>query len=232
MNKKISIILTTYNEVTVIEETLNLIYDTLPGVEVVIVDDNSNDGTMEKINKFQNKNIKIYSRKKRGLASAFLLGLINTSGDVVGWIDSNMGNIIKKFPKMINDLNDYDIVVLSRYVDGGSDQRSALRILSSKMLNYICRLYLGKKIYDYSSGIFVMKRTSLLNVLPIAHGHGEFFIEFIFNAVKSGLKIKEVPYIQPPDVEGLSKTASSLIIFLKLGIKYLIRVFLIRFKKF
>ena len=75
-NNKTSIILSTYNEAPVIENTLKLIFETLKNVEVIVVDDNSTDGTLEIINKFKNYNLKVYSRKERGLASAFLLGLI------------------------------------------------------------------------------------------------------------------------------------------------------------
>ena len=71
-NNKTSIILSTYNEALVIENTLKLIFDTLKDVEVIVVDDNSTDGTLEIINKFKNYNLKVYSRKERGLASAFL----------------------------------------------------------------------------------------------------------------------------------------------------------------
>ena len=50
---------------------------------------------------------------------------------------------------------------------------------------------------DYTSSIFIMKRSSLINVVPIAYGHGEFFIEFLFRALNSGLKIKEIPIVGP-----------------------------------
>ena len=89
MDKKISIILSTYNEAPIIKETIDKIFTTIKNVEVVVVDDNSTDGTLEIINSIENKNLKVYSRKSRGLASAFLLGMINTNGDYVGWTDSN-----------------------------------------------------------------------------------------------------------------------------------------------
>jgi hypothetical protein len=60
--------------------------------------------------------------------------------------------------------------------------------------------------------------------VPIAYGHGEFFIEFIYKALKSNIKIIELPYSHPPDIEGMSKTASSLLNFVKLGIGYFVRV--------
>jgi len=230
IDNSVSIILSTYNEASVIEDTLTKIFKTIEGVEVVLVDDNSTDGTLDKVNKFKNFNIKIFSRKEKGLASAFLLGLINTTGNKIGWIDSNMGDLIKLFPNMIKELNDNDIVLLSRYVENGNDERSKLRVISSRIINFICRLILSNKIKDYTSSIFIMNRNCLNTVLPISYGHGEFFIEFLYNGLKKNLKIKEIPFVQPPDQEGISKTASSFYNFFRLGINYLIRIIIIKIR--
>ena len=230
MDKKISIILSTYNEAAVIEESINEIFNTIKNVEIVVVDDNSTDGTLKILNSIQNKNLKVYSRKSRGLASAFLLGMINTDGDYVGWTDSNMPQLTYHFREMINKLDSYDVILLSRYIEGGGDQRSKMRILSSKIINFICRLFLGSGIKDYTSSIFIMRRNVLIHGVPIAYGHGEFFIEFLYKIKKNGMKIYELPYVQPPDLEG-SKTASSIIRFFTLGLSYLIRILIIRFRK-
>ena len=131
---------------------------------------------------------------------------------------------------MINKLDEYDIVLLSRYVEGGGDQRSKMRILSSKVINFFCRLILGNEIKDYTSGIFLMKRDTLKNGVPIAYGHGEFFIEFLYKIKKNKMKIIELPYVQPPDAGG-SKTASSIFRFFTLGLSYLIRILISRFRK-
>jgi len=230
MDKKISIILSTYNEASIIETTVNKIFSTLDNVEIVLVDDNSIDGTLEILNSIDNKNLKIFSRKSRGLASAFLLGMINTNGDYIGWTDSNMPQLTHHFKEMIKKLEEYDVVLLSRYVVGGGDQRSGMRVLSSKVINFFCRLILDSEIKDYTSSIFLMKKEVLKYGVPIAYGHGEFFIEFLYKIKKNGMKIFELPYIQPPDAEG-SKTASSLIKFFTLGLSYLVRIIITRFRK-
>ena len=226
MDKKISIILSTYNEATVIEKTINEIFKHVENVEIILVDDNSPDGTFEKVKKINNPNLKIFSKKSRGLAAAFLLGLINSSGDVVGWIDSNMDSLVIKLPDMIDKLDNNDIVVLSRYLEGGKDERSRLRILSSQIVNFLCRLILGGKIKDYTSGIFVMKRSVLDEVVPIAYGHGEFFVEFLYKAKKKGFKIFEIPFTHPPDIEGITKTAPNMFRFIYLGLFYIVRIIL------
>ena len=230
MDKRISIILSTYNEASVIKKSINEIFSTINNVEIVVVDDDSNDGTLEIINSIDNKNLKVFSRKSRGLASAFLLGMINTNGDYIGWTDSNMPQLTHHFNEMIKKLDTYDVVLLSRYIEGGGDERTKLRILSSKIINFICRLILDKDIKDYTSSIFLMRKEVLNYGVPIAYGHGEFFIEFLYKIKKNGMKICELPYVQPPDVEG-SKTASSILRFFTLGFGYLIRILITRFRK-
>jgi dolichol-phosphate mannosyltransferase len=223
--KKISIILSTYNEVMAIEKTINEIKKYIPDVEIVVVDDNSKDGTVEILKKLENENIKVFFRKKtKGLASAFLLGLINSSGNIIGWIDSNMTKTVGMFPEMIRNLSDNDIVILSRFIANGADERNVMRKWSSFILNKITKFILRSNINDLSSGIFVMKRKVLLDSLPIASGHGEFMIEFLYKAEIKGNKIKELAYTQPVDEEGNSKSYPNLLKFIILGFFYFIRI--------
>ena len=231
MQPKISIILSTYNEGYIIEETLTSIFTNLDDVEVIIVDDSSADQTYEKISKFNDPRVKLFSREGRGLASAFLLGLINTKGNIVGWFDSNMPELFKKVPQMIAELEKNDLVLLSRYVPGGEDQRSSLRVLSSRIINFICRTVLGDGIKDYTSSVFLMKRDKLSSAVPICYGHGEFFIEFLFKLKKNGTKIVEIPYTHPKDHEGMSKTATNIFRFFKLGFDYMVRILISRIRK-
>ena len=132
MGNNVSIILTTLNEKLSIEFTISELIKYLPGVEIIVVDDNSPDGTLEILKGINYDNLKIFSRKKtKGLASAFLLGLINSSGDIIGWLDSNMGDTAKKFPEMLQNLKEADIVILSRYVAEGKDERNKIRVIAS-----------------------------------------------------------------------------------------------------
>ncbi len=223
--KKVSIILSTYNEELAIEKTINEIQKHIKNVEIIVVDDNSSDKTFDILSKYQSERLKIFSRKKtKGLASAFLLGLINSNGDVIGWVDSNMSSVVKLFPEMINNLENNDVVLLSRFVNGGNDERNIVRKFSSYLLNKITKFVLRSKINDLSSGIFVMKKEVLLDTLPIASGHGEFMIEFLYNAERKGNKIKELAYTQPIDEEGNSKSYPNIFKFSLLGFFYFVRV--------
>ena len=71
-----------------------------------------------------------------------------------------------------------------------------------------------------------MRRNVLSTIVPISYGHGEFFIEFLYQAHKKGLKIIELPYIHLPDIKGHSKTATNVVRFFTLGFFYITRIFL------
>ena len=232
MIEDITIILSTYNEKASIEITIKELIKHINNVEIVVVDDNSPDGTLEILKNIDYPKLKIFSRKKtKGLASAFLLGLINSQGSIIGWVDSNMGSVVKKFPEMISGLENADIVLLSRYVAGGKDDRSTIRVLSSRVINGFAKFILRSKIQDLSSGIFVMKREVLLDVVPIASGHGEFMVEFLHHAEIKGNKIKEIPYTHPIDIEGNSKSFPSITKFFTFGFFYVWRLFQTIFRR-
>ena len=219
MSKKVSIILSTFNEKISIEFTISELIKHLPDVEIIVVDDNY-------------ENLKIFSRKKaKGLASAFLLGLINTRGDIIGWVDSNMGQVVEKFPEMLQNLSETDIVILSRYIPGGVDKRNKFRVVVSFLLNKLTKFILRSKINDLSSGIFLMKRKVLNDVVPVAKGHGEFMVEFLYKAEKKGNKILEIPYLHPVDLEGNSKSFPNIGKFMQFGFFYFVRIIQLLIKK-
>ena len=229
MSEITSIILCTFNEVGFIEDSIIKIKKNIKNLELVIVDDNSTDGTKEIIQKnADNNKIKFILRtNKKGLASAFVNGVNETTGTKIGWIDTNMSYLIEYFPRMSQMLDENnDIILLSRYIEGGNDKRPILRSFASKILNIFCKIIFRSKINDFTSGIFLMKRKVLDKVSFIGYGHGDFFIEFLYNAEKNGFRIVETPYIQEKDIDPIkSKSAPNLIKFFYLGFKYIIRVF-------
>ena len=230
MNKKISIILCTYNEVNYIEQTIRLIYKTLENVEIVIVDDNSNDGTLEKLDKLKSIfNFKLIIRKnERGLASAHKRGFNESIGEYVGTIDVNSRDQILYFKDLVAKLNaGYDIAVLSRYILGGEDQRIFIRSFSSKAINTIARFFLRIPFNDFTSCIFLMKRKLLDYSEIIKTGYAEWFIEFIYIIYKKQHRLIEIPYIQKMDEKlSVSKSYPNILTFFYLGIIYFYRIIL------
>ena len=228
MNNSISIILCTYNEVNYIEKTLSLIRKLLRNAEIIIIDDNSKDGTIEKLKGLKSFfNFKLFIRKEeKGLASAVKKGFNEAAGTYVGFIDVNSGDQILYFNELITKLDEgYDISVLSRYVPSGGDQRIFLRSLTSKIINFLCKILLRIPFNDFTSGIFLMKKKILNEISINSKGHGEYFIEFIYRVYKKKYKIIEVPYIQKED-ENLSKSKSNpnIIYFFYHGLIYFFRI--------
>ena len=229
MSSKNSIILCTYNEGKYIENTISELEKNISNLELVIVDDHSTDGTIEIIKKLNqnNKYKTVFRKKSRSLASAFARGVIETTGENIGWVDTNMSELASKFTEMNKYLQmDNDIVLLSRYVEGGGDNRVFLRSLCSKYFNILCKFILRTPVKDFTSSIFLMKRKVLNEVTFIGYGHGDFFFEFLYNAHQKGFKIKEIPYVQKRDesIED-SKSAPNLFKFFYLGILYVLRIF-------
>ena len=229
MSFKVSIILCTYNESKYIENTVKNLNNNISELEWVIVDDNSSDGTIDIINKLNkdNRYKTVFRKRSRSLASAFVRGITETSGDYIGWIDTNQSELAPKFNVMIKELEtDSDIVVMSRYVPGGGDERLLLRSLASKYFNLFARFVLRIPVKDLTNSIFLMKRKVLDEVTFLGYGHGEFFFEFLYNAHKKGFKIKEIPHIQKRDQNTQdSKSAPNLFKFLYHGVMYVFRIF-------
>ena len=229
-----SILLCTFNESKFIQDTIINLDKYIKDLEIIIVDDNSSDKTVDIIKKIKtNCIIKIIERKKaKGLGSAFQRALIESTGANIGWIDTNMGELAQKFPQMITDLDKYDLILLSRYVEGSRDDRIFIRVFCSKLINFFGRLILGSKIKDYTSSIFIMKRKVLDETTVLGYGHGDFFVEFLYSVVKKGFLIKEIPYTQKKDVdEGNTKTSPNLVRFFYLGFLYFLRILITRFRR-
>jgi len=235
MSLKTSIILCTYNEAKYIESAISELEKNVPNLELIIVDDYSTDGTIEILKKLNvnNKYKTIFRKKNRGLASAFVRGFIETTGENVGWLDTNMSELAPRFTEMTKELNaGSDIIILSRYVDGGGDERNLLRVLCSKYFNLFCRFVLTREVKDFTSSIFLMKRNIIDETVFLGYGHGEFFIEFLYKAHKKGFKIKEIPFIQKEDKDlKNSKSAPNLIKYFFLGFIYILRIFSAKIRK-
>ena len=224
-DNKISFLLTTFNESKNIEQTLKNIEENFEYDEIIVVDDNSLDNTVEIIKKINLPKLKIYSRyEAKGFASALVLAMMNSTGNIICWMDANMGYLVKEYSKNIKLLENYDLILFSRYISGGDDKRYFLRSFPSFILNKFCYYVLSKKINDYSSGLFIMNRSILNKSLPIPIGHGEFFIEFLYSLTKKNVNIKEVPFVQKEEKDSISKTAPNIKTFIYMGINYLFRI--------
>ena len=114
MTAKTSIILCTYDEAKYIENTIFELEKKISNLELVIVDDGSQDGTVDIIKRLNNTNkYKVVLRKNsRSLASAFVRGIVETTGEYIGWVDTNMSELVPRFNEMISELESGNDLVI------------------------------------------------------------------------------------------------------------------------
>ena len=230
---RVSIVLATYNERENILDTIESIFlNVKDPVEVIVVDDDSSDMTWQLVEELNDPRVKLIRRvETRGLASAFNRGVIESRGEVVGWMDADMCMPPSLLPEMISKLDEYDIVVGSRYAPGGIDDRAFLRVASSRLINGLASMVLGYGIKDYDSGFVVLKRSVFDKVSIIPTGYGAYFMEFLYTCRKKGLTVYEIPYVFRDRAKGISKSAPSILKFFRTGMQYVMRIFTARLRK-
>jgi dolichol-phosphate mannosyltransferase len=165
------------------------------------------------------------------LASAINRGIIESRGTIVCWMDADMSMPPSMLPAMINKLNEYDIVIGSRYIAGGVDDRARIRVWSSWLINHFASLVLGYGIKDYDSGFIALRRNVFNSVSIIPTGYGAYFIEFLFTCRRKGLTVYEMPYRFRDRANGVSKSLPNLFAFAKTGLEYTIRILSARVRR-
>ncbi|MBX3003489.1 MAG: glycosyltransferase [Anaerolineales bacterium] len=227
----VSIIVPTYNEKEHITALIEALYSAIPApLEVIVVDDASPDGTADLVAALQYPNLRLIRRKARGLAAAFHRGILEARGDILGWMDADMTMPAAVMNQLIEQLDHDHIAIGSRYVEGGSDNRHPVRTLASRAINALARIVLNNAVRDYDSGFIAIRREVFDYVTLIPFGYGDYFIEFIYDAHRAGLRIKEVGYAFRDRSVGVSKSAPSLISFFITGLRYILRIFSLRLR--
>ena len=225
MNRTLSIVIPTYNEsknIVKILDSLRIALTREMNAEIIVVDDNSPDGTSNTVEEYakNSKNhdysIEVIRREnKRGLSSAIVTGIQRARGDSVVVMDSDLSHPPQTIPKMVEELrsSDCDIVVASRYVKGGSVSGWPFkRKLISKGATKIAQHGLGIKIKDPMSGFFAFKRHIVNNIKFDAIGY-KILLEILVKA--RGAKVKEIPY------HFIDRTTGSSKMDLSVGVDYL-----------
>ncbi len=212
---KTSVILPTFNEKDSIILLISEIRKTLTaeGIdhEVVIVDDNSPDGTYTMVvQRFSDdpQVVPILRTHEKGLASAILHGILHSSGDKIVIMDTDFNHPPNLIPLMIKITDYFDIALGSRYVIGGGMETSRLRFVGSKLFNKFIHYTLGVKTTDNLSGYFAFNKTILqgIDLESIFYGYGDYFIRFLYVMQKNKRFILELPVVYKDRQGGLSKT--------------------------
>jgi len=223
MKKAVSIVLPTYNEKDTIELLVAEILQRISSdSEIIVVDDDSPDGTGDIVEKIGEKDLRVrlLKRKERGLTSALRAGIDAALHDTVIWLDADFAHPPEVIPELINAPADLDIVVASRYIKGGHDGRdSKIRRLASVALNRVGQWWVRSSVRDLSSG-FVRARKEVLMDLDFRGTYGDYCIDFLVRAERKGYRIKEMPYTNSEREEGYSKTTANPLIFLRYVLLY------------
>jgi len=216
----LSIILPTYNESLTIEKMLDAIATAVPpriNTEVLVIDDDSPDGTSKIVNSYIQKSggivsFRVHTRKgKRGLSSAVIDGINLATGKFVLVMDSDFSHPPNMISNMYDELinNELDIVIGSRYVEGGKYVDWPLtRKLISKIGNGLAGLWLGLDVKDSMTGLFALKKDLIKNLSFEAIGY-KILLEILVKT--KGAKVKEVPFVCVNRQEGASKFSFSII---------------------
>ena len=228
-----TVILPTYNERDNITLLIEDILDAVkPAPEVLVVDDDSPDGTWQVVEELAVKHstIRLIRRTdERGLTSAISRGIAEAQGDVVVWMDTDLSMPPDKIPDLLDALEDSDLAIGSRYVRGGRDiGHSFVAQAFSRTINWFAGLFLGFSTTDYTSGFLAVRR-EVFDHITLQGDYGEYCIDLLYRARKLGYRLKEIPYDCVERHAGESKTATNVMGFFTRGMNYVITILRLRF---
>ena len=194
-NLLISVIIPVYNEVNSIQEIIERIPNH-QNYEIILIDDGSTDNSIKKVQKIQNRTIKVIRHKKNlGYGEALSSGFRHANGDIIITLDSDGQHNPEEIPSLVKALidNNADIVIGSRYF-GSHNYKVPLhtRIGEFCIKNLLIILF-QQKIYNNQSGFRALKTESLVFLQKMKNTKFGFGTELLFNAAYSNLKIIEVP---------------------------------------
>jgi dolichol-phosphate mannosyltransferase len=210
------IIIPTYNERENIKHALLASYEHVPDAHVLVVDDNSPDGTAHVVRTMQ-KNLPRLSLLLReqngGLGRAYCDGfknvLDNDDVDVVVTMDADLSHDVAEVPHMLQLLErGYDVVIGSRYVSGGQTENwDWRRRLLSRSANLYARTILGIPIHDLTAGFYCFRKELLraIDVNSIQSDGYAFQIELKCRFFRLGARMAEHPIVFHERREGKSK---------------------------
>jgi dolichol-phosphate mannosyltransferase len=213
-DKKILIIIPTYNELENIKKLIQCIFNVNENYEIIIIDDNSPDGTGEVINNIKPTypNLHLIKRKgKLGLGTAYLTGMqygIENKYDIIVTMDADFSHDPNYLPAVIGLLDKNDIGIGSRYVPGGGTENWGIhRKILSRVANFVAKLVLGIKSNDNTAGFRAYKREMLekIDFTKIKSNGYSFLIELIYTCQINKAKVGETPIIFVDRAEGTSK---------------------------
>ncbi|HIE37817.1 MAG TPA: polyprenol monophosphomannose synthase [Anaerolineales bacterium] len=202
---KVIVVIPTYNEAENVAPMSEALWGLgLPGLEILIVDDESPDGTGDIADRLTAENPDrlhvLHRTGSRGLGRAYVEGFrwaLAHGAEAVVQMDCDFSHAPTDVPRLLAHLPEYDVVVGSRYVEGGrTDEEWGMgRAFLSWWANFYARLILGCRVRDITAGFKAWRREALEGIdLGSIHSQGYVFqVEMTYVCERLGYRILEVP---------------------------------------
>jgi dolichol-phosphate mannosyltransferase len=230
---RVVMVVPTYNEAANLGSLLSRLREVQPAVDVLVVDDDSPDGTGELADRLAEADPQVqvlHRTSKEGLGAAYLHGFrvaIDRGYDVIGEMDADGSHQPEQLGRLLAALAEADLVIGSRWVQGGSIVNWPLhRELLSRGGNLYTRALLGINVRDATAGFRLFRRTTLERIgLEEISSHGYVFqADLAFRTLRAGLRVVEVPIEFVERERGESKmsrqiAAESLRLITRWGVK-------------
>jgi dolichol-phosphate mannosyltransferase len=217
---RVAVIIPTYNERGNLEPITARLRTAVPGADLLVVDDNSPDGTGEIADKLAagDPHVHVLHRPgKGGLGAAYIAGFgwaMERGYGVLVEFDADGSHQPEQLPSLISALDRADLVIGSRWVPGGTVQNwPRSREILSRGGNTYARLMLGIKVRDATAG-FRAYRASALEAIGIAGVLSQgycFQIDLVLRVLRAGLTVTEVPITFIERTEGTSKMSRAIV---------------------
>ncbi len=210
---ELSIIVPTFNEAANVTELVKKLDECLGGVrwEVIFVDDNSPDGTADRVRDLARQDTRVrclHRVGRRGLSSACVEGMLSSSAPYMAVMDGDLQHDETRLPEMLDLLrnSDVELVYGSRYTEGGGiGDWDESRALISRVATKLSRLILKSDISDPMSGFFMLRREVLGNTVDKLSQIGFKILVDILSSANPPLKTASVAYEFRTRSEGESK---------------------------
>jgi dolichol-phosphate mannosyltransferase len=215
------VVVPTYDEADNVNELLGALFVAMPDAHVLVVDDNSPDGTGDLVAARADHGSRVYLLRrpgKAGLGAAYRAGFawaLNHDYEAVVQMDADLSHPPARVAALVAALEDADVAVGSRYVRGGAiDNWSPSRRLVSWGGNVYVRLVLGLPVRDATAGFKAYRADALREIgVLTSHSNGYCFqIENTWQAVRRGLRVVEVPITFTDRARGQSKMSSAIVL--------------------
>ncbi len=199
---ELTVVVPTFNEAANVGQLARLLESALAGIEweLIVVDDDSPDGTAARVRELARKNPRLRCLQRvgrRGLSSACIEGMLASSAPYLAVMDGDLQHDETLLPGMLELLrsDQADIVIGSRYIEGGaSDGLDARRAGFSQLATRLSRPLIPAELKDPMSGFFMLQRSVFEKTLRRLSGIGFKILLDIFASAPEPLRFRELPY--------------------------------------